>query len=110
MSFKQIGKIAQIGETQQVSETFKKRSFLIQEQSGQYTNDFAFELTQDKCSVLDSFEVGQEVEVSFNIRCREWNGKYFTNLNAWRIEAASAQQEQPKQPAQKADKNDKLPF
>ncbi|MEM9931531.1 MAG: DUF3127 domain-containing protein, partial [Bacteroidota bacterium] len=48
-----------------------------------------FQLTQDKCALLDTYEEGQEVKVHFDLRGREWNGKYFTNLNAWRIEGAS---------------------
>jgi single-strand DNA-binding protein len=44
-----------------------------------------FQINQDKCNILDKFKEGQEVEVSFNLRGREWNGKYFTNLEAWKV-------------------------
>lgn len=48
-----------------------------------------FQLTQDRCSIVDNFREGDEVRVHFNLRGREWQGKYFTNLDAWRIEAST---------------------
>ena len=55
--------------------------------------------------VLDKFGEGQEVEVSFRIRGREYNGKYFNNIEAWRVEAIG---EAPK-PAE-VKEEDPLPF
>jgi hypothetical protein len=53
------------------------------------------QLTQDKCSLLDSYQLGEELKVSFNLRGREWNNptkgvQYFNSLEAWRIERASS--------------------
>ena len=49
-----------------------------------------FQLTQDKCSIMDPFEEGDVLKVNFNLRGRKWekNGEisYFTNLEAWKIE------------------------
>jgi hypothetical protein len=50
-----------------------------------------FQLTQDKCSLLDAFMEGQQVEVSFNLKGREWTSpqgevKYFNTLEAFRVE------------------------
>jgi len=47
-----------------------------------------FQLAQDKCSLVDDYNEGDTVEVDFDLRGREWNGKYFTNLQAWRISRA----------------------
>jgi hypothetical protein len=83
------GTIHKIGETEQVTERFKKRMVVIQITSGnenQYTETVPFEVVQDKCETLDRFSEGQAVKVSFNLRGREWNGRYFVNLNAWKIE------------------------
>jgi hypothetical protein len=38
--------------------------------------------------MLDGYQEGDRVKVSFDLRGREWNGKYLTNLNAWRMEKA----------------------
>jgi hypothetical protein len=54
----------------------------------------SFQVTQDKCSMLDSFNEGDEIKVQFNLRGREWNGpqgiKFFNTLEAWRIEKVAA--------------------
>jgi len=78
-------------ETQQVSEKFKKREFVITDNSSQYPQHISFQLTQDKCSIIDQYKVGDEIKVHFNLRGREWTNpqgevKYFNSLEAWRIE------------------------
>jgi hypothetical protein len=45
---------------------------------------------KDKCSLLDQFEPDQDVQVSFDIRGNEFNGKYFVNLSCWKIQAAGS--------------------
>lgn len=85
------GSIKVIGQTQQVSEKFSKRDFVVTDTSSQYPQDISFQLAQDKCNVLDSFMEGESVEVSFNLRGRAWQSpqgdvKYFNTLEAWRIE------------------------
>ena len=82
-------------QTQQVSDKFAKREFVLKtEASSQYPQFVTMQLTQDKCSLLDQFSEGQELKVSFNLRGREWNGpdgiKYFNTLEAWRIEAVGS--------------------
>ena len=93
--FKFTGTIKMIGQTVMVSEKFSKREFVVTDTSSQYPQDVSFQVTQDKCSLLDSFMEGQAVEVSFNLRGREWTSpqgevKYFNTLEAWRIEGAPA--------------------
>ena len=87
------GAIKVIKPTQQVSEKFSKREFVVTDMSeAQYPQDIMLEFTQDKVSLLDNFGIGQEVEVSFNLRGREWTSpqgdvKYFNTLNAFKLEA-----------------------
>ena len=83
-----------VGNTVQVSEKFSKREFVVTDASGMYPQDIMFQATQDKCALLDGYQVGEQVEVSFNLRGREWTSpagevKYFNTLEAWRIERAS---------------------
>ncbi len=83
------------GEEQQVSEKFKKREFVITDNSSQYPQHIMFQLVQDKCGLLDTYNVGDEIKVYFNLRGREWTSpkgevKYFNSLDAWRIEGSSA--------------------
>ncbi len=89
---------------QTVSDRFRKRDFVLTDASSQYPQHITFQLTQDKCSLIDAVNVGEEITVSFNLRGREWKSpqgeiKYFNTLEAWRIEraaqAASTPQEMP---------------
>lgn len=83
------------GEAQQVSEKFKKREFVLTDNSSQYPQHVSFQLTQDKCNLIDQYNVGDEIKVHFNLRGREWTSpknevKYFNTLEAWRIEGGNA--------------------
>ena len=114
-------------ETQKVSDKFSKREFVLKtEGSTPYPQFVSFQVTQDKCSLLDSYNTGDEVKVHFNLRGREWNGpqgvKYFNTLEAWRIEGVkqsyeSSEQNKPLPNIQAenhtfvgSNDNDNLPF
>lgn len=89
--YKLSGTIKVINSTVQVSEKFSKREFVVTDSSSMYPQDIMFQSTQDKCTMLDGFQQGEQVEVSFNLRGREWTSpqgevKYFNTLEAWRIE------------------------
>jgi single-strand DNA-binding protein len=94
MSFDIQGKLYEAFEEQQISDKFKKREFVLEIPDGSYTQYVKFQLTQDKCSLLDSFKNGDEVKVTFNLTGKPFtkNGQtmYFTNLQAWRMEPATA--------------------
>jgi hypothetical protein len=84
------GKIVAIMPTQVVSEKFSKREFVVETPS-QYPQQILFQLTQDKCSLLDGLQVGQEVDVHLNLRGKSWvnpqgETKYFNTLEAWKID------------------------
>lgn len=89
--FKLTGIVKVLNDTVQISDKFSKREFVVTENSSMYPQDISFQATQDKCSMLDGFNVNDQVEVSFNLRGREWTSpqgevKYFNSLDAWRIE------------------------
>lgn len=93
--FKISGIIKVKNDTVQVSEKFSKREFVLTDNSSMYPQDILFQLTQDKCSLIDAFNPQDQVEVSFNLRGREWTSpqgevKYFNTLEAWRIERVGA--------------------
>ena len=96
------GKILEIYETQQVTDSFKKREFVLEyAENPQYPEFVKFEMIQDKCSILDGYKANDEVDVSFNIKGRKWNDpkggvKYFNSLQAWKIDnAGNAPQSAP---------------
>lgn len=89
MSFEIEGKLHKKFDTESKSASFQAREFVI-ETEGTYPQFVKFQLTQDRCGLIETYQEGQMIKVHFDLRGREWNGKYFTNLNAWRIEAATA--------------------
>lgn len=91
---------------QQVSDRFRKRDIVITDNSSQYPQHITFQLTQDKCGLIDAYNPGDEIRVFFNLRGREWNDpktnqvKYFNTIEAWKIEGvntanAGMQQQRP---------------
>ena len=78
-------------ETEQKTESFQAREFVLLLEDSQYPQHIKFQLTQDRCGLLDPYNEGDQLKVYFDLRGREWNGKYFTNLNAWKLEAAQAE-------------------
>jgi hypothetical protein len=81
-------------DTMQVSDKFKKRDFVATiEPTSPYPQHVCFQLTQDKCGVLDMYQVGDMIDISFNLRGREWTSpqgetKYFNTIDAWFISKA----------------------
>lgn len=89
--FKFTGTIKVIQDTQRISDKFQKREFVVTDTTSMYPQDILFQATQDKCNLLDQFQANDNVEVSFNLRGREWTSpqgevKYFNTIEAWRIE------------------------
>ncbi len=88
---KTIGRLKRISEIQQVTDTFKKREFVI-ETDEQYPQSIGFEIIQDKVNLIDGYNVGDTIEVFFNLRGREWQKdasspiRVFNSLHAWRIQ------------------------
>ena len=111
--FKITGTIKVLNPTVQVSEKFAKREFVLTENTSQYPQDILFQAVQDRCAMLDTMQVGEQVEVSFNLRGREWTSpqgevKFFNSLDAWRIEKMG--QGMPAGGPSSNDETDDLPF
>ncbi|MBK9255682.1 MAG: DUF3127 domain-containing protein [Saprospiraceae bacterium] len=85
MSFEIEGLLHKKYEVESKSSSFQTREFVITTE-GTYPQFVKFQLTQDKCGILDQYAEGEKVKVFFDLRGREWQGKYFTNLNAWKME------------------------
>jgi hypothetical protein len=85
MAYKATGKLHKIFDTEQKTASFQAREFVIEVSDGKFPQMVKFQLTQDKCDIVDDYNVGEQIVVDFDLRGREWNDKYFTNLNAWRI-------------------------
>jgi single-strand DNA-binding protein len=112
------GTIKLIQDEQTFGSGFKKREMVVTVEDGKYPQEINLEFVQDKTSLLDGLQVGQEVTVTFDIRGREYNGRYFNNLQGWKVEAgatANTEMEQPPVvdndgPASLDDFDDDIPF
>ena len=89
-SFEIEGKLKIINDIESFSSGFTKREFVLEVEDGNYPQMIKFECLKDKTSLTDGFSVDDEVKVTFDIRGREWNEKYFVNLNAWKLEKLGA--------------------
>ena len=119
------GKLIVKNDAEQITGTFKKREFVISDESSQYPQEIMFQLVQDKCDLIDSYNIGDEIKVNFNLRGRRWENpktnetKFFVSLDAWRLEKVSQASPvtnlPPRPPPEPAhignqDDSDDLPF
>ena len=88
MAYDLTGKIKLIQDAQTFGSGFTKREMVVTVEDGKYPQDINLEFVQDKISLLDNLQVGQQVTVTFDLRGREYNGRYFNNLQAWKIVAS----------------------
>jgi hypothetical protein len=121
MSLAIKGKLTKVLEaetgTSKAGKEWKKQGFVI-DSGDQFNPEICFSLFgDDKIAMLRNFGPGQEIEVSFNISSREFNGKYYHNLDAWKITGASAATNNAGQPVSQpaienapSDEEDDLPF
>ena len=86
MSFEIVGKLYKKFPTEQKTEKFQAREFVLEVTQGNYAQVVKFQLTNDRCQLLETYNEGEEIKVYFDLSGREWQGKYFTNLNCWRID------------------------
>ncbi|GAB1429284.1 hypothetical protein MASR2M18_01140 [Ignavibacteria bacterium] len=120
MSYDLTGKLHVVFPEKQVSEKFKVREFVVELASGMYNEYPKFQVVQERCALLDSFNAGDAVKVYFDLRGRQYTGRdgnvgYMTSLQAWRIESAGQSEAVTPPPAANAgnsnfDDIDEVPF
>ena len=92
------GKLYAKFDTQQITDSFRKREFVVEyAENPLYPQYVKFDLIQDKCDLIDNFELGETLEVFFNLKGREWTSpdgakKYFNTLDAWKIQKMASEQ------------------
>ena len=109
MEYQITGKVSEVYPVNRVNERFRKREFVIEHKesgSGQAYVDFIkFQLTQDKCEIIDESWLRQDVTVTFSIKGNRWekNGmvNYITNLNALSVTRGIVAAEDGQQPSRR---------
>ncbi len=88
------GKLIEKLETAKITDSFKKREFVVEyAENPMYPEYVKFELIQERCDLIEPFNLGDEIEIDFNIKGRKWTDKqnevkYFNSLQAWKISSA----------------------
>jgi hypothetical protein len=80
------GKVILINDTQVFPSGFTKREFVIETAEEKYPQKIKLDAVKDGCDRLDAYRIGDDITVSFNLRGNEYNGKYFTSLQAWKFD------------------------
>ncbi|MCF6312245.1 MAG: DUF3127 domain-containing protein [Verrucomicrobiales bacterium] len=80
------GTVHLINEIQTFDSGFTKREFVVEVMDGKFPQMLKFECLKDKTSLLDGLNKGDAIKVNFDIRGNEYNGRFYVNLNAWKIE------------------------
>lgn len=76
--------------------TWTRQDFVLEYQDGNYPAEACFSAWgQDRVDELARYQQGDMVKVSFNIKAREYSGRWYNDLRVWRITAAGAAQQQP---------------
>lgn len=93
MALEITGKVSQIlplesGEGK--NGTWKKQYFVIEYMDGQYPKKVCIQLWGDKTDILKSLQPGTDVKVAFNVESREYNGRWYTDVKAWRVEVGGS--------------------
>ena len=99
------GTLKVLGETQEFSSGFQKREFVLTTEDSKYPQDLKIEVVKDKCELLDRLTIGQTIKAAINLRGNEFSGKYYVNLQAWKIESVGSAPQQSQ-----ADAGDEIPF
>lgn len=80
------GKVRVIGETQSIGSNGFTKRLIVVDTDEQYSQPIPIDFVKDKTSILDNYKVGDSVKVGINLRGSEHNGKYYANIQGWRIE------------------------
>ena len=89
MAYEITGTIKKIFDTQTFNSGFFKREFVVTTED-RFPQDIKLDCLKEKAEQLEQFKEGDRVKVSFDIRGREYNGRFFTDLSAWKIETQDA--------------------
>jgi Domain of unknown function (DUF3127) len=80
------GKVVVIGQTESVGQNGFTKRLVVIETNEQYPQKLPIDFVKDKTALLDHISVGQEVKVQINLRGSESNGRWFSQIQGWKIE------------------------
>ncbi len=101
------GKITFIGTEEKVwqNET-PKLTFVVEEEGKEYPSSVAVDLRKEKIDEIKNFKIWDSIKISMNFRAREYNGRYFNSISAWRLQKT----DWTATSSASTEENDELPF
>lgn len=93
MSFEFTGKVLQIKEEQIFASGFNKQEFVVTDPEAKYPQEIAFVCMKDGVKMLNEIRTGDKVTVKFDLGGREWQGRHFVELKAWKVSRLGEQRQ-----------------
>ncbi len=108
------GKVLKIGDVETFESGFYKQQVVVTTEE-KYPQDVAVEFFKEATKKLENLEEGQDVTIHYNLRGQEYNGKYYVNLNGWKVDSENAVDNMVNEAREKAkpqpiDEDSSLPF
>lgn len=112
MKYELTGTIILIADTQEFNSGFRKREFVVETDDSKYPQKIKLEVVKDRCDNLDNYKEGERVEVHFDLRGSEYNGRYYVNLVAFNILKLNHEPSRAKSAPVRtaADSEEEIPF
>ena len=92
------GTVKKIFDEKTFSSGFNVREFVVTSDAEKFPQDICFQCVKEKTELIAKLKEGDKVKVFFDLRGREYQGRYFVNLNAWKIDYSAADQNKSDEP------------
>ena len=109
MAYEMTGKVKLLQDEQTFGSGFVKRELVLTVEDGKYPQEINIEFVQGQVALIENLKVDDDVTVTFDIRGREYNNRYFNNLVGWKI-AVNGASSAPVDKPPVADDSDDIPF
>ena len=115
MSQKTTGIIKKISQEQTFKNNFRKAQMIV-EIDGKYKQPIQFDFINDKIDLLKNFNIGDKVEVDYNLRGKEWYdqvnkvNKVINSLAVWKLSHYVPAEVSDQNPDRKQQETEDLPF
>lgn len=80
------GKVVSVGQTESVGQNGFTKRLLVIETNEQYPQKLPIDFVKDKTSLLDQIKIEQDVKIQINLRGSEHNGRWYAQIQGWKIE------------------------
>ena len=104
-TYELVGTVKTVLDPQTFASGFSKREVVISPENERFPNDVPVSFAKDRAKLLDPLKPGDRVKIQFDLRGREYNGRYFVNCEGWKLEKADEDQP-PAAPADSAFEQD----